>query len=131
MSPPAASATTQVVTLPLIPELHNPDFLDVLVPRREVAKAMVIVQPVPTNPLMEALKATANRAFTANGAPAFGSTLSTTLDAFNGLRPGIPGSHICTLLERSWAEDPLLTLRLIWNLRSIHNGKGEKELFYQ
>lgn len=133
MCPPAASATTQVVTLPPIPELYDPYFLDVLVPRREVAKgpSTVKVEPVPTNPLMEALKATANRAYTANGAPAFSSTLSPTLDAFNGLRPGVPGSHIFDLLDKAWAEDPLLTLRLIWNLRSIHHGKGEKELFYQ
>lgn len=131
MSAPAACATSQIVTLPVIPELYNPDFLDVLVPRREVVEVKASSEPVPTNPMMEALKATSYHTFTTNGAPAFSSTFSATLDAFNGLRPGADGSRIHTLLQRSWAEDPVLTLRLIWNLRSIHDGKGEKELFYQ
>jgi hypothetical protein len=35
------------------------------------------------------------------------------------------------LLAKAWEEDPSLTLRIIWNTRSIHNGKGDKELFYR
>ncbi|PPQ86401.1 hypothetical protein CVT25_003581, partial [Psilocybe cyanescens] len=33
-------------------------------------------------------------------------------------------------LSNSWNEDPAWILRIIWNLRSIHDGKGEKEAFY-
>ncbi|KAG2062726.1 hypothetical protein BDR04DRAFT_1235663, partial [Suillus decipiens] len=62
--------------------------------------------------------------------PAFSSTLSATLDAFNGIRPGVSGSSVDNYLFKAWAEDPALTLRIIWSLRSIHDGKGEKELFY-
>ena len=32
---------------------------------------------------------------------------------------------------QAWAEDPDLTLKIIWNLRSIHDGKSEKEGFYR
>ncbi|KIJ09162.1 hypothetical protein PAXINDRAFT_87872 [Paxillus involutus ATCC 200175] len=35
------------------------------------------------------------------------------------------------MLENAWAEDPALTLRMIWSARSIHDGKGDKELFYR
>jgi len=38
---------------------------------------------------------------------------------------------IDALLAKLWAEDPALTLRVIWNTRSIHDGKGDKELFYK
>ncbi|KAI0262261.1 hypothetical protein BGY98DRAFT_1092197 [Russula aff. rugulosa BPL654] len=35
------------------------------------------------------------------------------------------------VLAKAWAEDPALTLKIIWNTRSIHDGKGDKELFYR
>ena len=83
------------------------------------------------NPMMDALKATAHRTFTENGAPAYSSTTSPLLDAFQGLRPHARGDNIFPLLDRAWKEDPELTLRIIWNARSIHDGKGEREVFYQ
>ncbi|EPS98363.1 hypothetical protein FOMPIDRAFT_41926 [Fomitopsis schrenkii] len=80
---------------------------------------------------MDALKATANRTFTENGAPAYSSTTSPLLDAFQELRPHVHGDNISPLLESAWKQDPELTLRIIWNARSIHDGKGEREVFYQ
>ncbi|KAG2065503.1 hypothetical protein BDR04DRAFT_1032578 [Suillus decipiens] len=79
---------------------------------------------------MDALRSTAHHKLTENESPAFSSTLSATLDAFNGIRPGVSGSSVDNYLFKAWAEDPALTLRIIWSLRSIHDGKGEKELFY-
>lgn len=38
---------------------------------------------------------------------------------------------IDSVLARAWAEDPALTLKIIWNTGSIHDGKGDKELFYR
>ncbi|EEB97578.1 hypothetical protein MPER_03073, partial [Moniliophthora perniciosa FA553] len=35
------------------------------------------------------------------------------------------------VLPKPWEEDPALTFRLIWQLRSIHDGKSEKEAFYR
>ncbi|KAN0094455.1 protein of unknown function (DUF2828) domain containing protein [Tylopilus felleus] len=68
---------------------------------------------------------------TENSAPAFSSTLVATLDAYLGLQTGIPVESVDRYIENAWAEDPDLTLRVIWSTRSIHDGKGEKELFYR
>ncbi|KAG1743657.1 uncharacterized protein EDB91DRAFT_1125272 [Suillus paluster] len=80
--------------------------------------------------MMDALRSTVHQKLTENASPAFSSTLSTTLDAFQGIRPGVSGSSIDDYLSKAWAEDPALTLRIIWSLRSIHDGKADKELFY-
>ncbi|KAL4068788.1 hypothetical protein V8B97DRAFT_2024702 [Scleroderma yunnanense] len=85
----------------------------------------------PPNKMMDALRSVAHLKLTENYSPAFGSTQSPTLDAFMGLRPGIVGHAVDRLLGNAWAHDPALTLRIIWHCRSIHDGKGEKELFYR
>ncbi|KAH9842443.1 uncharacterized protein C8Q71DRAFT_793946 [Rhodofomes roseus] len=133
MSPPPAATSSQNVTLPVIPELYSPDFLDILLPVKQQIVHELVPEPAPVaqNPMMDALKATAHRTSTANGAPAYLSTLSPALDAFQALRPSAFGPNIGLYLDAAWAEDPQLTLRIIWQLRSIHDGKGEKEVFYQ
>ncbi|KAG6846181.1 hypothetical protein H0H93_015559, partial [Arthromyces matolae] len=80
--------------------------------------------------MMEALKQTSHRTLTQNGAPTYNSTRSATLDAFQLLNSAVTLSQFDEYLKNSWAEDPEMTLRIIWNIRSIHDGKGEKELFY-
>ncbi|KAG1840313.1 hypothetical protein C8R48DRAFT_679605 [Suillus tomentosus] len=125
--------SSQDVTLPAIPELTNPDFLDVLLPVSEDASPLEMIteiSPPQPNAMMDALRSTAHHKLTENYSPAFSSTLSATLDAFNGIRPGVSGSVVDDYLFKAWAEDPALTLRIIWSLRSIHDGKGDKELFY-
>jgi len=129
MSTPAAASTSQIVTLPYIPELFDPNFLDVLLPPRSVPDNDVGA-PVPENAFMNALKSVAHHKFTQNGAPAFSSTLSSTLDAFQCLSTDMSPERIDDLLAEAWEEDPAFTLRVIWNTRSIHDGKGDKELFY-
>lgn len=125
------TASERSVTLPAIPELYNKDFLDVLIP----GDVALIVDPqevvAPGNPMMEALKATSYQTYIANGARAYSSTLSATLDAFTSLSRYTSQSDMEYYLSRSWEEDPVLTLHIIWNLRSIHDGKGEKEAFYR
>ncbi|KAJ7649848.1 hypothetical protein FB45DRAFT_974086 [Roridomyces roridus] len=74
---------------------------------------------------------TAHRTYTTNGAQAYSSTLSPTLDAFQQLTGYAYSSQINTLLSHAWAEDPELTLRIVWNLRSIHDGKSERDAFYR
>ena len=134
-STPAAAATSQIVTLPVIPELHYPDFLDTLLPAGSESAGSVatsaLAKPEAKNAMMDALKATTHRTYTDNGAPAYSSTGSPTLDAFRALRPHARSASISQCLQEAWAEDPELTLRIIWNLRSIHDGKGEREVFYQ
>ncbi|KAF9047611.1 hypothetical protein BJ165DRAFT_1467253 [Panaeolus papilionaceus] len=125
--------SSRQVDLPDLPELFNPKFLDVLLPSND---DIVMVEhdestsEGPSNPLMDALRGTSNRTFTANDAPAYRSTLSPLLDAFNGLRRDVFSPEMYPLLDAAWKEDPQLTLRLIWNLRSIHDGKSEREAFY-
>ena len=73
--------------------------------------------------MMEALKSTTHQTFTDNAAPAYNSTLSATLDAFQALAPHAKGASVYEHLDKAWAEDPNLTLRMIWNTRSLHDGK--------
>ncbi|KAF8058605.1 hypothetical protein FPV67DRAFT_1565466 [Lyophyllum atratum] len=80
---------------------------------------------------MEALKGTTHQTFTENMAPTYNSTLSPTLDAFQSLASSQTADRFNKYLQDAWAEDPELTLRIIWNIRSIHDGKGDKELFYR
>ncbi|KAF8173528.1 hypothetical protein K438DRAFT_2051129 [Mycena galopus ATCC 62051] len=93
--------------------------------------ALPIPLPGNPNPMMDALRQFSHRTRTENDAPAFNSTLSPTLDAFNQLTHFSLGSKVGDLLDKAWAEDSELTLKIIWNLRSIHEGKAEKEAFYR
>ena len=130
MSALGPASTSQNVTLPHIPELFDPDFLNVLLPPRSTSDTKVDV-PQPENALVNALKSVSHRKFTENASPAFNSTLSPTLDAFNSLSFLMTRENINMLLSKAWEEDPNLALRIIWNTRSIHDGKGDKELFYK
>ena len=131
MSSPAISSS-QIVTLPHIPELFYPNFLDVLLPPRPALSTDADDgAPVPKNTFMDALKSVVHHKLTKNGAPAFNSTLSGTLDAFQSLSVDMNTRTFDGVLARAWAEDPALTLKIIWNTRSIHDGKGDKELFYR
>jgi hypothetical protein len=128
----AVTLSTQKVTLPNISELYDPNFLDILVPVMDTKHVNVApTTPLaPKNPMMDALHLTAHHAFTKNHAPAYNSTLSATLNAFQ-LLSSHDSERLKTRLDNAWNDDPDLTLRIIWNIRSIHNGKGERELFYQ
>ena len=103
-----AAATSQNVTIPFIPELYNPNFLDALLPVDPHA-GPAKVEPELRHPMIDALKASrepSHLAFTENGSPAYASTLSPTLNAFQSLKPYVSGSNISYLFEKSWNEDP-------------------------
>jgi len=129
-SPNNSAASSHTVLLPPIPELLNPRFLDALLPLKVPIETATVV-PAPSNPIMDALKAISRQTFTANMAPAYTGTDSAVLDAFTTLSRYTTWSQIETYLDASWKEDSNMTLRLVWNLRSIHDGKGEKEAFYR
>ncbi|KAF5320962.1 hypothetical protein D9619_002069 [Psilocybe cf. subviscida] len=126
--------TSRFVTLPNLPELFDDDLLDKLIPPSDgivdIIPTMETTRPS-TNQMMDVLTSTTHRTRTANGAPAYRSTQSSVLDAFNTLSSSSFGSVFDYHLERSWAADPALTLRLIWNLRSVPDGQGEREAFYR
>lgn len=127
--------TSQNVTLPQIPELFNPNFLDVLVPVSKAEDNLVVTMKVddalhfPTNSFIARLKSD-DRVYNTKSALALNSTGSAILDAFNFLDRW-SYDEVNRHLEKAWKEDPALALKLIWNLRSIHDGKNEKELFYR
>lgn len=135
MSTPAVYATSQNVAIPVIPELYDAGFLDSLLPVSQNAKqdsaAGQLKVDGPSNPMIDALKATTNRTLTDNLSPAFSSTGSACLDAFQGLQPYSSRDELNALLTKAWKEDPELTLRMIWSSRSIHDGKGDRETFYR
>lgn len=126
----ATPSSSQIVTLPDIPELFDPNFLDILIPPSPKA-AQIKTEHVQNNPMIDALQATAEQTRTANNAPAYSSTSSATLDAFQFLGTYHSKFEFEGYLQKSWEEDPELTLRIIWNIRSIHDGKANKECFYK
>ncbi|KAG6844940.1 hypothetical protein H0H87_002273 [Tephrocybe sp. NHM501043] len=123
------AASRQNFTLPNIPELYDPDFLDVLL-KVEPQTLIETVKEAPKNSMMEALKATSHHALTQNLAPTYKSTLDPVLDAFQLLSSAITLEQFDKYLADSWSKDAEMTLRIIWNIRSIHDGKGDKELAF-
>lgn len=125
------------VTHPPIPELLDPAYLDKLFPSKPpAAETGPSVTATQTGAeagaaFMAALKAEGNKQYTQNSAHAFESTGNAVVDAFNGLSQATDPADFEPVLRRSWAVDPLLTVKLIFNLRSIHEGKSEREGFYR
>lgn len=119
----------QRVTIPHIPELFEPDYLDKILgqslARTPELEANQNISKEPTNAFMSALREEGNRARTWKNAPVFTSTLNPVLDAFTTINGNTPGEQVHQLLKESWAESPEKTLRVIWNLRSIHDGPFE------
>ena len=72
-----------------------------------------------------------DKMLTENRGIAHRSTTSPLLDLFSELERTLSGSRLQELLEAAWKEDSLATLKIIWNARSIHLGKGEQESFYR
>ncbi|KZV81008.1 hypothetical protein EXIGLDRAFT_731969 [Exidia glandulosa HHB12029] len=126
------SASTRPVTLPALPELHDPNFLDALLPRSShvVDRPETSAAP-PADAFVDALHDTANLVRTANMAFAHASSGSACLDAFSGLNSYTSTTEYDSILSKSWTEDPLKTLRIIWHLRSIHEGQSANEAFYR
>lgn len=136
VSSPSQSA--RPVTLPHIPELYEPidKVLDALLgPAAPYTPAVIeaseLEAAAAANPFMTVLKQAVNRMTTDNDAAAYKSTLSPTLDAFTSLSQATEAASFPRLLNSSWEADPQATLRIIWNLRSVHDGKSAREPFYR
>ncbi|KAG0197639.1 hypothetical protein BGX28_008861 [Mortierella sp. GBA30] len=91
---------------------------------------------VPTSPFVDMLlkdaeqKMDPNMTWTENGAPTYASSGDARLDFFFEVLKGTEMESIQALVRRSWEAYPLDTLRLIFQLRSILHGKGERTEFY-
>ncbi|KAG8970217.1 hypothetical protein FRC03_010407 [Tulasnella sp. 419] len=126
--PHSVEQSSRQVSIPHIPELFNDRFEECIVSPPAPQKKPE--GPQPRHPFTDALKATANFTLTDNASPAFVSTESANLDAFSTIDSNTNGTDVHRLLEASWAENPEATLKIIWNLRSIHDGKAAKTTFY-
>ncbi|KAK3680914.1 hypothetical protein B0T22DRAFT_474364 [Podospora appendiculata] len=74
---------------------------------------------------------TDNLMLTENGDVAFRSTQSALVDLFYELEEVVSGPRLRELLNAAWKDDPLVALKIIFNSRSIHLGKGSRSSFYR
>ncbi|KAG8722495.1 hypothetical protein FRC08_001551 [Ceratobasidium sp. 394] len=127
----SSTSNSSNVTVPQSAEIVKPvaQLLEQLLP---VKNKPAGAEPAASsgNALIDALKKTQNQARTWNDAEAYKSTESATLDAFSGLNANSNPQDIHKQLAASWQESPELTLRIIWNMRSIHEGHSNKLGFY-
>lgn len=72
-----------------------------------------------------------NKMLTENSDLAHRSTGETLVDLFTELEDVISGPRLLRLLDSAWNEDPVSTLKIIFNARSIHLGKGSRQTFYR
>ncbi|OTA05599.1 hypothetical protein A9Z42_0062960 [Trichoderma parareesei] len=76
-------------------------------------------------------EAFANRMLTENADVAFRSTENALVDLFYEMEEVVSGERLKELLDAAWAVHPLITLKTIFNARSIHLGKSSKHVFYR
>ncbi|KKO98523.1 hypothetical protein THAR02_09366 [Trichoderma harzianum] len=72
-----------------------------------------------------------NRMLTENSDVAFRSTQNALVDLFFEMEEVVSGPRLKELLDAAWAVHPLITLKIIFNARSIHLGKSSKNVFYR
>ncbi|KAM0432960.1 hypothetical protein ACHAPT_004665 [Fusarium lateritium] len=68
---------------------------------------------------------------TENGDLAYRSTKDALVDLFQELEEVLSGPRLAELLPAAWKADPLDTLKIIFNARSIHLGKSSRTTFYR
>ncbi|KAK0705701.1 hypothetical protein B0H67DRAFT_594777 [Lasiosphaeris hirsuta] len=73
----------------------------------------------------------ANKMYTENGDIAHRSTNEPLVDLFYELEEVVSGPRLRELLDAAWERDALMTLKVIFNARSIHLGKSSRTAFYR
>ncbi|KAJ3533555.1 hypothetical protein NM208_g7933 [Fusarium decemcellulare] len=68
---------------------------------------------------------------TENADLAYRSTNDSLVDLFQELEDVLSGPRLVELLSAAWKADPLDTLKIIFNARSIHLGKSSRNTFYR
>ncbi|KAF3039446.1 hypothetical protein E8E11_002080 [Didymella keratinophila] len=71
-----------------------------------------------------------NKTFTENADVTNISSKNALVDLFYDIGEGISHSQLDTVLTTAWNEDALLTLKIIFNARSIHLGKSSRKAAY-
>lgn len=72
-----------------------------------------------------------NKMLTENADTAYRSTTEPLVDLFSELEDVVSGPRLLELLEGAWRADPVATLKIIFNARSIHLGKASRQTFYR
>ncbi|KAJ4326984.1 hypothetical protein N0V84_002597 [Fusarium piperis] len=72
-----------------------------------------------------------NMMHTENNDLAYRSTKDALVDLFQELEEVVSGPRLTELLPAAWKADPLATLKIIFNARSIHLGKSSRISFYR
>lgn len=72
-----------------------------------------------------------SKALTENSDVTHISSKHPLVDLFHDLGGRISPDRLKTLLENAWVEDPLMTLKIIFNARSIHLGKSDRISSYR
>ncbi|KAM0350213.1 hypothetical protein ACHAPU_003378 [Fusarium lateritium] len=72
-----------------------------------------------------------NMMLTENGDLAYRSSQDALVDLFQELEEVVSGPRLSELLSAAWRENPVATLRIIFNARSIHLGKSSRTTFYR
>lgn len=67
---------------------------------------------------------------TEKGAPSLSTTSSKRLDLFFKTVRGITSDNLLPLVQESWKEDALDTLKLLFYTRDCRGGKGERAIFH-
>ena len=67
-----------------------------------------------------------NECKTENGALSLASTGSARVDLFFKLVRNIPKDTLCNLIQASWYEDPLDTMKILFHSRDCRGGKGDR-----
>ena len=110
--------------------------------------AFIAPNPVQRELLPDALKATSSPTFenlgqqrkdseesvlglTENQALTYKKTGSYCLDLFTDVLPHIRKDELCSYLETAWSEDPLITLKLIFQMGDPRKGKSDRVNFHQ
>lgn len=74
---------------------------------------------------------TENKMLTENAGVAYRSTTNALVDLFAELEDVVSGPRLLELLNAAWECDPLVTLKIVFNSRSIHLGKSSRQTFYR
>jgi hypothetical protein len=101
-------------------------------------------KPVHTHPFIDGLRSQQekldrggpardmeNKMLTENHDLAHRSTNDSLVDLFTELEDVVSGPRLLELLDSAWRYDPVATLKIIFNARSIHLGKASRQTFYR
>ncbi|KAH7275048.1 hypothetical protein B0J15DRAFT_507005 [Fusarium solani] len=118
------------------------DAMDVTEPDSNDGKPEEPKADTKSNPFMEGLvsygkkeeeppRNLENMMHTENRDLAYRSTKDALVDLFQELEEVVSGPRLAELLPAAWKADPLDTLSIIFNARSIHLGKSSRVSFYR